>query len=102
MKRLCLGLLVSCLAGPGLAQEHFTEGPVWSARDRTVVFSDMPGDHMRVWREGTGVRTYRQPCNMANGNAYDRQGRLVTCEHASSRVTRTEHDGTLTVLNLSG
>jgi gluconolactonase len=76
----------------------FTEGPVWSARDGSVVFSDMPGDHMRVWREGAGVRTYRQPSNMANGNAYDAAGRLVTCEHATSRLVRQEADGGLVVL----
>lgn len=76
----------------------FTEGPVWHPREKTVVFSDMPGDHMRVWREGAGVKTYRQPCNMANGNAYDREGRLVTCEHATSRLVRQEKDGSLSVL----
>jgi gluconolactonase len=56
----------------------FTEGPVWRAADGAVIFSDMPGDHMRIWREGEGVRTFRQPSNMANGNAFDREGRLVT------------------------
>lgn len=92
------------VVGPAPAFEQlgagyaFTEGPVWHPREKTVVFSDMPGDHMRVWREGAGVATYRQPSNMANGNAYDRQGRLVTCEHATSRLVRQEKDGSLTVL----
>ncbi len=76
----------------------FTEGPVWHPRDRTVVFSDMPGNHMRVWSEDGGVRTFRRPSDMANGNAYDPEGRLVTCEHATSRVTRTGHDGRIEVL----
>jgi gluconolactonase len=58
----------------------------------------MPGDHMRRWTPTEGISTFRKPCNMSNGNAYDRQGRLVTCEHSSSRVTRTEHDGSITVL----
>lgn len=76
----------------------FTEGPVWRAADSSVVFSDMPSDHMRVWREGAGVRTFRQPSNMANGNAFDREGRLVTCEHATSRLVRQEADGRLVTL----
>jgi len=76
----------------------FTEGPLWSPRDGSVVFSDMPGDHMRVWREGAGVKTFRQPSNMANGNAFDREGRLVTCEHATSRLVRREADGRLVTL----
>lgn len=76
----------------------FTEGPVWHPHRKTLVFSDMPGDHMRRWTAEEGITTFRKPCNMANGNTYDRQGRLVTCEHASSRVSRTEHDGTIVTL----
>ncbi len=77
---------------------EFTEGAVWNHVDECLVFSDMPGDVMRTWSAEGGVRVFRQPSNMANGNTYDRQGRLITCEHAASRVTRTEHDGSLTVL----
>jgi gluconolactonase len=76
----------------------FTEGPVWHPGGRFLIFSDMPGDHMRRWSARDGVTTFRKPSNMANGNAYDRQGRLLTCEHATSRVTRTEPDGRITVL----
>jgi gluconolactonase len=76
----------------------FTEGPVWHPVGKFLIFSDMPGDHMRRWSAREGVTTYRKPSNMANGNAYDRQGRLLTCEHATSRVVRTEPDGRLTVL----
>ncbi|HXH83197.1 MAG TPA: SMP-30/gluconolactonase/LRE family protein [Candidatus Tectomicrobia bacterium] len=76
----------------------FTEGPVWHPAGRFLVFSDMPGDHMRRWSAADGISTFRKPSNMANGNTYDRQGRLLTCEHASSRVTRTEPDGRITVL----
>jgi gluconolactonase len=76
----------------------FTEGPVWHPSGKFLIFSDMPGDHMRRWTPAEGISTFRKPCNMANGNAYDRQGWLVTCEHASSRVTRTEPDGTITTL----
>ena len=81
--------------GAGFA---FTEGPVWRPRERHLIFSDMPDDHMRSWSAAGGVTTFRRPSNKANGNAYDPAGRLVTCEHATSRVTRTEPDGALTVL----
>lgn len=76
----------------------FTEGPVWHPYEKHVIFSDMPGDHMRKWTAAEGITTFRKPCHMSNGNTYDRQGRLVTCEHASSTVTRTEADGTITTL----
>lgn len=76
----------------------FTEGPVWHPTERHLIFSDMPGDHMRRWTPDGKIETFRKPSNMANGNVYDRQGRLVTCEHARSRVTRTEPDGKITVL----
>lgn len=76
----------------------FTEGPVWHPQEKFLIFSDMPGDHMRRWSPAAAVSTFRKPCNMANGNAYDRSGRLVTCEHAASRVTRTEADGTIVAL----
>lgn len=76
----------------------FTEGPLWHRHERYLLFSDMPGDHLRRWSEQDGVSTFRQPCNKSNGLAWDRQGRLLVCEHASSRLTRTEHDGNITVL----
>lgn len=76
----------------------FTEGPIWHHREQHLTFSDMPGNHMRRWSEAGGVVTFRKPSNMANGNAYDRQGRIVTCEHATSRVTRTGLDGSIEVL----
>lgn len=75
----------------------FTEGPIWDPRTSSIIFSDMPGDIMRRWSAANGVEVFRQPSNKANGNAWDLQGRLVTCEHAS-RVTRTETDGSITVL----
>ena len=77
---------------------EFTEGPIWHPREQHLIFSDMPGDHMRRWRPGEGVATFRKPSNMANGNAYDRSGRIVTCEHATSRLTRTWPDGRIEVL----
>ncbi|MDA1098856.1 MAG: SMP-30/gluconolactonase/LRE family protein [Proteobacteria bacterium] len=76
----------------------FTEGPIWHPTAENLIFSDMPGNHMRRWSAADGVTTFRKPCNMANGNAYDGAGRIVTCEHATSRVTRSEQDGSITVL----
>jgi gluconolactonase len=71
----------------------FTEGPVWHPTGKFLLFSDMPGDHLRRWSATDGVTTFRQPCHKSNGLAYDRQGRLLVCEHATSQVTRTEPDG---------
>ena len=76
----------------------FTEGPLWHRRESYLLFSDMPGDHLRRWSQRDGVSTFRKPCNKSNGLAWDNQGRLLACEHASSCLTRTETDGTITVL----
>lgn len=76
----------------------FTEGPLWHPYERFLLFSDIPGDQIRRWSAADGVATFRSPSNMANGLTYDRQGRLIACEHATSRVTRTERDGALMVL----
>ena len=79
---------------------RWTEGPVWFGDSRTLLFSDLPNDRMMQWVEGIGVREFRGPgaCHFSNGNTRDRQGRLVTCEHGTRRVTRTELDGSITVL----
>ena len=71
----------------------FTEGPLWHPAGGYLLWSDMPDDHIRRWSSKDGVRTFRQPCNMSNGLAWDREQRLLACEHASSQVTRTGHDG---------
>ncbi len=76
----------------------FTEGALWHSRDGYLLFSDIIGNQMHRWSEREGLRSFRQPSQMANGNAWDLQGRLLTCEHASSRVTRTEADGSISVL----
>ena len=76
----------------------FTEGPLWHPRDHYLIWSDMPGDHLRRWAVKGGVSTYRKPCNMSNGLTWDPEGRLLACEHASSQVTRTERDGRFTPL----
>jgi gluconolactonase len=77
---------------------QFLEGPVWDARQKSLVFSDIIGDRIYRWREGGGVEVVRQPSNMANGNTFDRQGCLWTCEHATSRVSRMDVDGTYRVM----
>jgi len=78
---------------------RFTEGPVWFGDLRCLLFSDIPENRMLRWDEETGaVATFRRPSGYANGNTRDRQGRLVTCEHGTRRVSRTEHDGGVTVL----
>ena len=77
----------------------FTEGPVWVARDGGyLIFSDIAGDELKRWSARDGLGTFRKPSHQANGNALDREGRLITCEHASRRVTRTEPDGSVMVL----
>lgn len=77
---------------------EFTEGPIWNHAESHLIFSDIPSNIMRRWRPDGSIETWRQPSNMANGNTYDGEGRVVTCEHATSRVTRTESDGSVTVL----
>jgi gluconolactonase len=78
---------------------RWLEGPVWFGDGRYLLFSDIPNNRMLRWSEATGeVTVFRQPCDNSNGNTRDRQGRLVTCEHLTRRVTRTEYDGTITVL----
>jgi gluconolactonase len=76
----------------------FTEGPLWHLTERYLLFSDMPGDHLRKWTARDGLSTFRKPCAQSNGLAWDGQGRLIVCEHATSRLTRTEADGQSTVL----
>lgn len=78
---------------------RWAEGPVWFGDGRYLVWSDIPNNRMLRWIEETGeVSVFRSPSNYSNGNIRDRQGRLITCEHDSRRVTRTEYDGSITVL----
>jgi len=78
---------------------RWSEGPVWFGDGRYLIWSDIPNNRMLKWEEETGaVSVYRRPSDFGNGNTRDRQGRLVTCEHGGRRVTRTEYDGTVTVL----
>jgi gluconolactonase len=78
---------------------RWCEGPAWFAAGRYLVWSDIPNNRLMRWDEPSGhVSVFRDRSNNANGNSVDNQGRLVTCEHLTRRVTRTEVDGSITVL----
>ena len=78
---------------------RWTEGGTYLPAARSFVWSDIPNDRMLRWDELTGeTGVFRSPAGYPNGSTLDQQGRLVTCEHGGRRVTRTEHDGSMTVL----
>ncbi len=81
---------------------RWAEGPVWFDDMQCLLFSDIPNQRILRWTAdaagGGAVSTFRQPSQFANGNSRDRQGRLITCEHGTRRVVRTEADGSMTVL----
>ncbi|PWV75783.1 gluconolactonase [Prauserella marina] len=78
---------------------RWTEGPAYFPAGRYLVFSDIPNDRLLRWDETTGaVGVFRQPAGYANGHSVDHAGRLLSCEQGNRRVTRTEHDGSITVL----
>ena len=77
---------------------RWAEGPVWFGDGRYLLFSDIPNNQTLRWDEETGrISVFRKPSSFSNGMTRDRYGRLISCEH-SRRVTRTEYDGTITVL----
>ena len=77
----------------------WAEGPAWSAQGRYLVWSDIPNNRQMRWSEDDGrVSVFRTPSNNSNGNTFDFQGRQLSCEHLTRRVTRYEHDGTATVI----
>lgn len=78
---------------------RWAEGPVWFGDGRCLLWSDIPNNRIMRWEEETGaVSVFRRPSDFANGNTRDRQGRLVTCEHGGRRVSRTEYDGSISVI----
>lgn len=78
---------------------YWAEGPVWFGDGRFLLFSDIPNNRILRWDDTSGALSeFRKPSNHANGLARDAQGRLLACEHLTRRVTRTEYDGTITVL----
>ena len=77
---------------------HFTEGPVWHPPSRSLLFSDIPGNTLYRWTDAGGAAVFRRPSGKANGNIYDREDRLVSCEHENRRVSRTRDDGSVETL----
>ena len=73
----------------------FTEGPLWHPRERHLTFSDVRGDAMYRWSESGGTAVFRKPSSVANGNTWDREGNLVSCEHEGRRLSRTKADGSV-------
>ncbi len=76
----------------------WVEGPVWFGDAGCLLFSDIPNNRILRYTPGQGISTYREPSNFSNGHTRDLVGRLVSCEHGTRSVTRTEHDGRITVL----
>jgi gluconolactonase len=78
---------------------RWAEGPAYFPAGRYLIWSDIPNDRMLRYDETSGaVSVFRNPAGYSNGNTVDRQGRLISCEHGNRRVSRTEHDGTITVI----
>src|SRR5919112_5671863 len=78
---------------------RWAEGPAYFPAGRYLVWSDIPNDRMMRYDETSGqTSVFRHPAGYSNGNTVDRQGRLVTCEHGHRRVSRTEHDGSVTAI----
>jgi gluconolactonase len=78
---------------------RWAEGPVWFGDGRYLLFSDIPNNRIMRWLEETGeLSVFRSPSQYSNGHTRDKQGRLISCEHDTRRVTRTEYDGSITVL----
>ena len=77
---------------------QFTEGPVWNEKGGYLLFSDIPGNRIKKWTPKEGISDFRVPSGKSNGLTLDRSGRLIACEHANRRVSRTEEDGTVVTL----
>lgn len=94
----------NCLIGHARVERLWTgarwlEGPAWFPAGRYLVTSDIPNNRILRFDECDGsISVFRHPSNNSNGNTVDREYRLITCEHKARRVTRTEHDGSITVL----
>ena len=78
---------------------RFSEGPAWFPAGRYLIWSDIPGNRILRWDETDGsVSEFRSPSNNSNGNTVDREGRLISCQHLTRSVTRTEHDGSVSTI----
>ncbi|MEA3344719.1 MAG: SMP-30/gluconolactonase/LRE family protein [Chloroflexota bacterium] len=76
---------------------EFTEGPVWN-QGGYLLFSDIPADRIYKWSLEGGVEVFREPSGNSNGLTFDREGRLIACEHGNRQMSRTEPDGSITSL----
>jgi gluconolactonase len=76
----------------------FLEGPIWHPYEKHLTFSDIMGDRLYRWSEKKGLDVFREGSHMANGNTYDHQGNILTCEHASNALSRTSYEGHYEVL----
>ena len=76
----------------------WAEGPVWMGDANCLLFSDIPNNRIMRWSPDNGLSIYREPSNYSNGHTRDHQGRLISCEHGARRVTRTEHDGSISII----
>jgi len=83
---LNLDLNLECVA----SGFQFVEGPTWHMQEKSLIFSDILGNTIYRWMRENGAIILRRNSYMANGNTYDLQGRVITCEHATSRLTRTD------------
>jgi len=77
---------------------QFTEGPVWNVKGEYLLFSDLFAGRIMKWTAKNGISEFRAPSGDSNGLTLDRRGRLVACEHANRRVSRTEEDGTIVTI----
>ncbi|MCP5092970.1 MAG: SMP-30/gluconolactonase/LRE family protein [Gammaproteobacteria bacterium] len=95
---------LAAIVDPGTAFEQlltgfeFVEGPAWHPRQNALVFSDIIDNTMYRWHKQDGLAVLRNPSHMTNGNTWDREGRLLSCEHATSRISRSDPDGNYEVL----
>ena len=93
-----------CIIGTAHVERLWTggrwcEGPAWFGGGRYLIFSDIPNDRMLRYDDTDGaVSVFRAPARNSNGNTNDGHGRLLSCEHLARRVTRTEHDGSISVI----
>ena len=94
----------ACIVGHARVERLWTggrwlEGPAWFPAGRYLVCSDIPNNRMLRFDETDGsVSVFRQPSLNSNGNTVDREGRLISCEHLGRKVSRTEIDGSITVI----
>jgi len=77
---------------------QFTEGPVWNTSEGFLLFSDIPANRICQWSSDSGVKVFLDPSGNSNGLTYDKEGRLLICEHGNRRLSRIEKDGSYTVL----